>query len=62
MININFTEEEAKFLSEYFENMKDKNELQYKIYAKIHDKYFLYGFEKWKKQKERDKEINDNAR
>ena len=25
MININFTEEEAKFLSEYFENMKDKN-------------------------------------
>ena len=56
MINISFTEEQAKYLSDYFENMKDKNDLQYEIYAKIHDKYFLYGFEKWKKQKRKEME------
>ena len=52
MININFTEKEAKFLSDYFENMKDKNELQYEIYNKIHDTFLTYEFNKWRKQKE----------
>tara|TARA_R110000787_G_scaffold230562_1_gene338039 strand:+ start:43 stop:216 length:174 start_codon:yes stop_codon:yes gene_type:complete len=52
MININFTEKEAKFLSDYFENMKDKNELQYEIYNKIHDTFLNYEFNKWRKQKE----------
>jgi len=61
MINISFTEEQAKYLSDYFENMKDKNKLQYEIYAKIHDKYFLYGFEKWKKQK-REENNNDHKK
>jgi len=51
MININFTEKEAKFLSDYFENMKDKNELQYEIYDKIHDNFLIYKFNKWRKQK-----------
>ena len=56
MININFTEKEAKFLSDYFENMKDKNELQYEIYDKIHDNFLIYKFNKWRKQKE----VNNN--
>ena len=49
---IKFTEEEAKYLFDYFENMEDKNDLQYEIYAKIHDNFHLYKYEKWKKQKE----------
>jgi len=53
MININFTEEQAKYLSNYFENMKDKNKLQYEIYAKIHDNFINYEFNKWKNKKEK---------
>ena len=53
MININFTEEQAKYLSNYFENMKDKNKLQYEIYAKIHDNFINYECNKWKSKKEK---------
>lgn len=58
MIKINFTKEEAKYLSDYFENMKDKNKLEYEVYAKIHDNYLNYEFQQWKKQKERELEGN----
>lgn len=59
MININFTEEQAKYLSDYFENMKVKNKLQYEIYAKIHDNFINYEFQKWKnKKREVDNETN----
>ena len=57
MININFTEEQAKYLSDYFENMKDKNKLQYEIYAKIHDNFANHEFQKWKNKK---REVNNN--
>ena len=54
MISINFTEEEAKYLSDYLENMKEKNDLQYSIFAKVHDEYHHFRFLKWKKQKEQE--------
>ena len=54
MISINFTEEEAKYLSDYLEKTKNSNVLHYDVYAKVHDKYHHFSFLKWKKQKEQE--------
>jgi hypothetical protein len=54
MISINFTEEEAKYLSDYLEKTKNSNVLHYDVYAKVHDNYHHFKFLKWKKQKEQE--------
>ena len=56
-IEIVFTIDEARYLFKHFEKMEDKDELQYKIYAKMHDGYTHHEFQMWKKNKQKTKEV-----
>lgn len=61
MISINFTEEEAKYLSDFLEKTKEKSVLHYDVYRKVHDKHHHFEFLKWKKQKEQEGKLQNDC-